>query len=657
MAKPGSQLAVAYLRRSTGKQEESLESQLDWAIQKAKELDCDFDADQSLLRCMRRDNVAHRRGLFIDDSVSGSVKKRPGLDALLHTLANQSDASVLLCYAQDRLGRPRRAIDGAVLVDSILGLGVKLVTNTSVMERTTDSQHQMVSQLISWLESHNAGQYSYNLAESVLRGQKYNAERGIWNGGDPPYGFVRVLFNKADNSIDRTLETGEIVKKEGYGTAVLPGQDPDSIEKLDRVRWIHEFYACHGGVKAVIRELHRQGVPSPHAGRTRNGKPVSGMWSSGSITNILKSPHYMGQFTWGRTGQGSHARYAPDQPGSAIRMQEMEPVTINHNRDSWNLATPSLHYEPVISPDLWMANFEKLQQRGEKSAQQGVRKSTNPDRYPIGRVVCGDCGHPMMGEPIDVKDEFRYVCHTYKKSTAQPRPCHHNWVTRDQLVWFVLEGLRRLTCGANASNRDRLRTAVKNVLEEQRLSQPDELGVDALEAECNAVRSNIEKAMQLQIEATDSTTREAAANVAKGYQSQARKLTKRLRTAKRLVRTSKLDLDQEVDAALALVGHWRTLAERAPKRGLSRLLNAIGAEVTVDFEHRDQGRRKNIPVKAHLRFSPSPSAIALTKDVSTVPVGQREASEKGDRAVSTECVVISPGRSGKLTKGNRGDRT
>ena len=44
--------------------------------------------------------------------------------------------------------------------------------------------------------------YSANLSQDVLRGLRENASRGFYNGGRPPYGYVRVKVK--DSATSRT---------------------------------------------------------------------------------------------------------------------------------------------------------------------------------------------------------------------------------------------------------------------------------------------------------------------------------------------------------------------------------------------------------------------------------------------------------------------
>ena len=649
MSQAKGKIAVAYLRRSTSKQEESLDTQLRWAIAKADEMGYELDADVSLLGQMESSRKFHLQGVFIDDAVSGSEESRPGLDALRTALRSRQEIAALLVVSRDRLARFRDALDGAVLERELLRHGITIVTDTEVIQPTSSGQQNFARHIVSLFSSYNAGEYNYKLAETVLRAQEKNAAAGLWNGGSPPYGFKRVAIDK---STKRVVSPAELSANQDHAIAVVPGTDAESIEKLERVRWIHDYYAMHGGLSAVARELNRMGVPSPSAGRKRKGKLVSGKWSVGTVRNILENPLYIGQLAWGRTAQGKNYRRDPNQPGVKVRMEQWEPVTVNRDSDTWAVSDPILDYRPVVNPVLWQANNRRLRERAKKSGQSGVRKASDPDRYPIKVVRCADCGQPMTGVARNNGDLVTYSCSTYHSSREKPRACYHNWVLRDQLVWFVLDTLRRLLGDENGAHLNQLRSAVRRELKETLAPQADDAQLDAFKEERHELRDKIKQAMADKYDSPHGVVRETAEELIEEYSAKERKLSKKIRGIEERLDVSSHDLDHEVEGALSLLTQWRTLAERAPKRGISRLMAAVGAEVTVEFDHPKTGRRKGVPVRAHLAFNPNPALLATTETDALGAVSRKTAV-----SVSPVGNTGSPKGGRSLRKGNRGGRT
>jgi len=78
------QRGAVYLRRSSATQEASLRDQLAWAIDEAMRRGITLECTLDDLTYMMANGVIVRRGMYLDDAVSGAVMDRPGLGQLVN---------------------------------------------------------------------------------------------------------------------------------------------------------------------------------------------------------------------------------------------------------------------------------------------------------------------------------------------------------------------------------------------------------------------------------------------------------------------------------------------------------------------------------------------------------------------------------------------
>lgn len=289
--------AIAYMRRSTDKQETSLLQQFEWAIAEARQRKLSlltYKEDADRLKAGLNGEV--RLGdIYLDDAISGSDRTRPGFNAMLQRLRDDKEIAYLLLWDRSRFGRFERSEVGTGLEKDILESGVSIVLRNEVLAPRRISDGFLPSDFGAMLEHANAGKMRIDLAENVLRGQARTAKSGLWPGGPTPYGFVRVVVNLAAKTCELVPEGTKAGGKDGFGVSMLPGTDAESLRKLRAVRFIAETYhAGKLGLHLIAKELNKQGLPSPYAGRTRTNRDgveysVPGAWTINSVRGDRKS--------------------------------------------------------------------------------------------------------------------------------------------------------------------------------------------------------------------------------------------------------------------------------------------------------------------------------------------------------------------------------
>ncbi len=610
-------VGLHYLRRSSTRQEDSLTSQLAWSLRQSNALGIESRASLEVLdRAVTRG--AHHEGDIYWDDATGTDLERPGLRAFLERVERDASVTDVFCWSRDRLSRSEKSFSAIENEDLILSSGKTLhlygeppVTPPEFVE----SRFQ--DDIKRFIDYQQASEYIFKLAQSSTRGLSDNAARGFWNGGPHPYGFVRASHRLGDCNA-RLLRKGEIVRGGGVHTVVIPGKDSESQAKLRVVRLIHDLYfEGFGGIKAIANHLNAQGIPSPNAGETRNGVPVSGKWTASNVRSILEQVAYIGKYAWGRRKVGSKFRSDRNSRDgfrkTLVSERDRNGRTRKHvvrDVEEWGLVDPAFPYEPVVPPEVFFANLKRLAERGELGGQRGVRRRRDVTKYPLD-VICGGCFMPMSGCPYDRKLVFK--CSTYLNSGSTA--CDHNWVEVDVLVPFALEAIKRVV--AQDENRGRLRQLVNDQFAERSQEATDESrALRACRAELDKLVES-KKRVRRDIWGDDEDLAAEAKNRLRDLLAEIREAEQEIASLERQNRPApETSVEEDVEATLALLDDLHLLLDRVPKDHLWDLFQALGVSVLVEFERVKVGRRNNIPVRAtvHLGGEEAPKRTAIRRD-------------------------------------------
>ena len=156
--------AIGYIRRSTNRQEESLDQQ------RAKIEGFAIAKGWKLVK------------VFADDAISGSDMDRPGLEAFVQNAIQHEDIKVVLAWERNRLARPKDPVDGIILERQLIKAGKRVVYVATGQE----TDQSFASGLISYVEHYQNGDYLRKLSRDTMRGHIARAGRGLWCGGPIP---------------------------------------------------------------------------------------------------------------------------------------------------------------------------------------------------------------------------------------------------------------------------------------------------------------------------------------------------------------------------------------------------------------------------------------------------------------------------------------
>jgi len=365
--------AIGYVRRSTDRQEESLDQQ------------------RAKLEAFAASRGWSLKAIYCDDAISGSEMKRPGLDQLLSAAAGDADVEVVLAWDRNRLARPKDAVDGLLLERQLQQAGKRVIYAATGLE----SDRSFASGLISYVEHYQNGDYLRKLSRDTMRGLVERAKRGRWPGGPIPFGYDRLILDgDTPKRIVRDLEDGGQAVVDAMSGAVIetlePGrryckQDHETVTLVPsmpaRVRAVQRLFADYAAGKPtrVLRDqFNISGL------RTARGN----IFTVATILPMLENPAYVGRCVYNRRTQSKWYRHT-----GGVSQERADEGYEDRPQDDW-----------ITCEDAWpalidMTTFEQVQLRRIASKNMAHRRgpAMGSEYLLTGLFVCGVCGGRMTG--------------------------------------------------------------------------------------------------------------------------------------------------------------------------------------------------------------------------------------------------------------------
>jgi len=388
--------AVLYLRRSSSKQETSIE-----------------DQRSSLVDYAERQGYGIV-GEYVDDGISGDAAEKRTEFLKMREDTSSGDFGIILCWDQDRFGR-FDILDAGKWIAPIREANVRLET---IAQGKIDWE-DLVGQLIFSANQMGKAQFLRDLSRNSLRGQIESAKKNRCVCGRANYGYRTVR------------ERGEDGKLIGSYLVV-------DIEKAAIVRRIFDEYIQAGGsLRSLINGLYRDNIPSP-AGKK---------WSATSVRRILTRKKYLGSYVWGENSQGNYHGY---QNGEIVKRRKGQ-------KDQ--ASEPIIHensHEPIVDQETFDKTQQLLDQR--KRDTSPVRRKAGRTFVLSGLMRCGNCGAKMNGRQQNKKNskEKAYTCSRYWFQGKDA--CSYNYIAEAPLVEYLLRRIRDEYFSPDA--RRRLRDAM-----------------------------------------------------------------------------------------------------------------------------------------------------------------------------------------------------
>lgn len=204
---------------------------------------------------------------YVDPGVSGTTRKRPGLEQLLQD-AQAGLFDTVLIYRLDRLARSTHL--AYTLIQELMdtGVGVRSYSEPQIDSTTPMGKVSLgVTAIFAELERDT-------FMQRTKEGRHKAMTLGIHGGGVVPYGY--------------TLEDRRMVIYE-----------PDA----EVIRMIYSWYTeRRWSTTRIANELTALNIPTRYrlAGRRLNGQITASFWQTATVRHILKNRVYMGEHQYGR---------------------------------------------------------------------------------------------------------------------------------------------------------------------------------------------------------------------------------------------------------------------------------------------------------------------------------------------------------------------
>ena len=563
--------AVGYVRRSTDRQEQSIDDQ------------------KKALEAYAVENGLSLAKFYIDDAISGtSTLGRKAFQQMIKDAESPtSKFDLIIVYDVKRFGRTDN--DEAGYYRHRLrthGVEVRYVSENFNGDSTDD--------LLRPVKQWQARQESKDLSKVTIRGLLSKVEGGWWMGGTPPYGydlryenaegkFLFILRFMPDGSkqlldekgnLIRSLARGESLNISKRDQAKLTLSDP---ERVKVAKQIFQMYAEQGkGYRSLAYTLNNEGVPTPRGPKWSH--IYSGFWTDSTIRSILVNPIYAGDMVWNRR---TDARFHRISQGRAVDRENVHGARLVPNGKSDWIVIRDAH-PGLISRRL----FEQARQRLEnhpKSIEQRQNnhgKTWNGQRSRFilsGLLKCGLCGNRYQGvtrnkgkkrlDGTKVKTYY-YGCGGY--ITKGKKVCEMNPIPQkileDKVIDMVLDFYRPYL---NNGGRRKLAEAVKKQIG----SEGKEFATARKRAQAEQVK--LDKTINNLLDNITSTNREYIDQRLNELKQQRQQLEARLQELDR-ISLSQAEIDNIVsDSMQFLSGLEFTLRQGLPQEKLVALRQCI----------------------------------------------------------------------------------
>ncbi len=427
--------AVGYARRSTDRQEQSINDQKraveSWAEAEGIKL-VDW---------------------YVDDAISGAATD--GREAFLRMIEEAKlpgcPFQYILVYDVKRFGRLDNDETGYYRhLLAKAGVEVIYVSENFAGDDTDD--------LLRPVKQWQARQELKDLSKVTIRGLLTKSDGGWWMGGVPPYGYDlaycnssgeflmtvrymprrRKLILDAHGEVERALEKGDrpMISKEDRGRLVLSA--PERVEAVQR---IFSWYVSDGlGFKSIAARLNRDGVPGP--GRRTD------TWSMSTIREMLMNPVYVGDMVWNRR---TMAKFHSISSNRAVVRPKVGRLSVEDNDEADWIVTQESHPAIISRSTFELAKSIRCARRKSHTHNYRRGQGAKSDYLLTGVIACGCCGHQWQGttktkgkrraDGSRIKTKY-YICGGYL--TKGNAVCRRSIIRKDVLERFLFEQIGKV---------------------------------------------------------------------------------------------------------------------------------------------------------------------------------------------------------------------
>ena len=323
---------------------------------------------------------------YVDDGWSGDILARPALDKLRQDAKNKVWEGVLI-YDPDRLAR--RYSYQELLMDELREAGLE------VMFITVSAPKNSEDKILHGVRGIFAEYERAKIAERFRLGKLRKLQEGHVLTTDAPYGYNYIP--KRDG-------------KHGY-YEINP-------EESKVIKMIFEWVANEGvTIRTIVKKLAAMGI--------KPRKSLRGVWSTSTLSTLLRNPVFIGQAHW-----GSSYAVVPENPKNNEKYKRMKKSSRKRRpKEDWIIVP----VPAIIDKDL----FEKAGR--QLDANYALCKRNRKNQYLLANKIYCTCGRHRHGEgSYNNRLHLYYRCDDRILNFPLPPTCKEkgiNAAIADEKVW------------------------------------------------------------------------------------------------------------------------------------------------------------------------------------------------------------------------------
>ncbi|MDP3948610.1 MAG: recombinase family protein [bacterium] len=321
---------------------------------------------------------------YIDDGWSGDILARPQLDQLRQD-AKSKIWEAVLAYDPDRLAR--RYSYQELVMDELREAGVE------VLFVTTPSPKNGEEKILHGVKGLFAEYERVKIAERFRLGKLRKVKEGHILVSEAPYGLTYVS------------------KKDG-----VQGYYEINEEEIRNLKKIFSLVDEGMTLRGVVKKLQEL--------RIRPRKSKRGVWSTSTLSHILRNKTFIGEATYGK----SYA-VVPENPINTEKYKKMRKTSRKIRPDNEWITIP---VPPILDRDLFMRVQERLRTNFEL-----CERNRKNEYLLAGRTWCV-CGYRRTGEGPQHGKYLYYRCTSKVHTFPFPSECREKGINAriaDKMVW------------------------------------------------------------------------------------------------------------------------------------------------------------------------------------------------------------------------------
>ncbi len=295
--------------------------------------------------------------IYFDEAQSGSLRARPGLEALKKAAEDRQFDAVLVDDSS-RLSRDNQHFNTLLCLFQFWGISLISVSDGLDMREEHAKVAYQFRGIINEL-------YLTDLEKKTHRGQMGQVLRGF-SVGAHGYGYTTVP--EGESKFDKKGR----LRAEGFKLVLIP-EEARIIQRIFR-----EFIEGKAITK-IAKQLNDEKVPTK--------KSMKGGWNLSTLGRILKDEKYIGRFIWNRTttvkDPMTGKMKAVPRPKEEWIVQERPDIRIISDED-WHAAQARWREIEQVFP-------RKKGQKGFQAKRKSYVES-HPTHLLSGALKCGTCG-------------------------------------------------------------------------------------------------------------------------------------------------------------------------------------------------------------------------------------------------------------------------